>query len=347
MDNISKIDQNFAVAVKVDSEGTAWFDPMQPPFSIHGLIYENGAFRRMPGAVAKAVSEGVYYLHANCSGGRLRFRTDSSYITIRAKMGKVSPFAHMPMTGSAGFDLYMDRRHVSVFVPPANMTDGYESRLAIPEPGMHTITVYFPLYADVYELEVGMAEGSRLEAAEAYPNEKPIVFYGSSITQGGVASRAGMCYTNRLCQRLNRDIWNLGFSGSAKGEPAMAEYVAKLPMECFVYDYDHNARTVADLERTHEPMFQTVRQAHPDIPIIMMSCPRFVLDAYAGPRLPVIRRTYENAKAAGDRNVYLITGQELMIDAQYDGVVDGIHPNDFGFCSMARVLGDLLEKLLK
>lgn len=346
MEKLETIDKNFAVQAAVDEDGIVWHDPMKQPFSIHGLLYEGGAFRRMPAAVAETVSPGVNKLHVRCTGGRVRFCTDSPFVAIRAKMNLIQPAAHNSLGGVAGFDLYMGERHIKAFAPPVDMVDGYESKIDLPEKGMQEITVFFPLYAGVYELSIGLAEGCGVEPAKPYPNEKPIVFYGSSITHGSAASRAGNCYTNMVCRALGRDIWNLGFSGNAKGEPEMADYIAGLEMECFVLDYDHNAPTVEHLANTHERMFRRVRAAHPDIPILMMCRPRFAMNKPTLQRIDVIRRTYENAKTAGDENVYMLTGPELMALAGNDGTVDGCHPNDLGFYSMARAVCDVLRPLL-
>lgn len=37
---------------------------------------------------------------------------------------------------------------------------------------------------------------------------------------------------------------------------------------------------------------------------------------------------------------------DLMKMAENDGTVDNTHPNDLGFASMAKVLGDALQKIL-
>lgn len=347
MEKLEAIDKNMVVQATVAESDVVWHDPLKQPFSLHGLMYIDGAYRRLPAEVAQTVSPGVSKLHGRTTGGRVRFRTDSPYVAIRAKMDLIqitSP--NSGRSGVQGFDLYMGQRHVKAFGPPADIVDGYESKLDLPEKGMQEITVFFPLYAGVYTLEIGLQEGCSIEAAEPYPNSKPVLFYGSSITQGAAASRAGNCYTNMVCRELGRDIWNLGFAGNAKGEVAIAEYIAGLEMECFVYDYDHNAPNVEHLEATHERMFRIVRAAHPDIPILLMCKPRFVVNENARQRMEVIRRTYENAKAAGDENVYLLTGPELMAIAGYDGMVDGVHPNDLGFFSMAQAVVKVLKPLL-
>lgn len=339
------MDKNLVVKSQIDEEGLVWHDAMAAPFSIHGLFYEDGAFRRLPEAVARSVSGGVHHWHDSCTGGRVRFRTDSPFVAIRMKGHYALNPCLMSLCGVAGFDIYADGQHVRVFRPPVDMQDGYASREKLREAKMQEIMLYFPTYAAVNRLEIGLQEGCRLEAAAPYPNEKPILFYGSSITQGAAASRPGNCYTNIVCRELGRDIWNLGFSGNAKGEPVMADYIAGLPMECFVYDYDHNALTVEHLEATHEPFFKTVRAAHPDIPILMLCRPQFVMNDNVSRRIEVIRRTYENAKAAGDNNVYLLTGPELMALSGPESHVDGTHPNDLGFFSMAQAVLKVLKPL--
>lgn len=346
MENIAQIDKNFVVDTTVGEE-VEWYDAQKAPFAIYGLMYEDGKFRRMPEAVAETVSPGVGKLHIRCTGGRVRFRTDSPFVAIRAEMDPIKPSAHTGLTGAVGFDLYAGGRHVKAFAPPLDIADGYESQIDLLFTGMQEMVIYFPLYAGVQKLEIGLKPGCRLEAADPYPNDKPIVFYGSSITHGAAASRAGNCYTNVVGRMLGRDIWNLGFSGNAKGEPAMAEYIASMDMECFVLDYDHNAKTLEHLENTHESFFKIVRQAHPDIPILIMGRPRFALTDGMKTRMDTIRRTYENAKAAGDENVYLLTGPELMAIAGPDGTVDGTHPNDLGFFSMAQAVYGVLKDVLK
>lgn len=351
MSDISAIDSNFKVETKIDQSDLRFYDPRQAPFQICGVYFEDGKFRRLPEAVAKATNSGVLRLHAKTAGGRVRFRTDSPYIAVHAKMPSVAKMPHFALTGSAGFDLYAKEdaepeRYRGTFIPPFAIVDGYESILRFPSAKMREITVNMPLYSEVSQLYIGLQEGATVLPPKPYKSPKPIVYYGSSITQGGCASRPGNAYQNPVARRLDMDYVNLGFSGSACGEQVMADYIASLAMSVFVYDYDHNAPNPAHLQATHEKMFLTVRKTHPDIPIVMMSRPRMYLNEEDQRRLAIIETTYQNAKDRGDRNVYLLSGPELMRDAGYDGNVDGTHPTDLGFASMARALGDLLENLL-
>ena len=351
MGDFSAIDPNFKVETNIKQDDLRFHNVLQPPFQIHGVYYEDEKFRRMPESVAKATSGGVLRLHTNTAGGRIRFQTDSPYVAIHAKMSGVSRMSHFPLTGTAGFDMYaawegQPERYMGTFTPPKDMQDGYESILRFDSAKMREITVNMPLYSNVDELYVGLQEGAKMLPPKPYKYQKPIVYYGSSITQGGCASRAGNCYESFISRRLNTDYVNLGFSGNALGEQAIADYIAGLNMSVFVMDYDHNAPSVDRLQATHERMFLTVRKSHPDIPIVMLSRPKVYLTEGEVKRREVIRETYQNAKDRADENVYFLSGADLMADAGNDGSVDGVHPTDFGFASIARVLGDLLEKLL-
>jgi hypothetical protein len=141
---------------------------------------------------------------------------------------------------------------------------------------------------------------------------------------------------------------NLGFSEGALGEEEIADYIAKLPMSLFVYDYDYNAPSIQHLRETHERMFLRIREAHPDLPIIMMSRPKFYLSPEERERVNIMLQTYENALAAGDRNVYCIKGCDLLSeDIRENALVDNCHPTDGGFASIARVVEAKLREILK
>lgn len=345
MNTVSRTNQNFAGKAAAETDGTRFYSAEEAPFRIYGVFKENGHFCRMPEAAAKAVNEGVLARHTHTAGGRVRFVTDSPFVTIRAKMYDVNPVSpHFAFTGSNGFDLYADGQHAYTFVPPLNLQDGYESTASFPDRKMREILIHFPLYNRVSDLQIGLSEDAVAEEAPPYAVDKPIVYYGSSITQGGCASRPGMSYQAILSRRLNRDHINLGFSASAKGEQAIADYIKDLPMSVFVMDYDHNATTLEDLQATHEKMFRTIREAQPDLPVILMSRPKHILTETEEKRRVIIDTTYKNALAAGDKNVYFLDGPALTALCGTDGTVDHAHPTDFGFASMAKAIGDLIEQ---
>ncbi len=345
MSDISKIDKNFALNTNIKKDDIRFYNAEDKPFSIYGIFKENGCFRRMPEAVAKSVSEGVYALHTHTSGGRLKFATDSKYIAISVKMPHMWVSSHGARTGLAGFDLYADGRFAGAYTPPYEAKTGFESIIEFPSSEMRDIVINFPLYSPVSELYIGLEESAALEAGSVYKNKRPIVYYGSSITQGGSAQRPGGSYQGMISRKFNYDFINLGFSGNAKAEDVMIDYVKNLEMSTFVYDYDHNAPSVEHLRDTHEKMFLAVREAHPDIPVIIMSRPKYYLNDAEKKRLEIIRATYENALARGDKNVYLLDNEALTAFCGDDGTVDGCHPSDFGFASMAFALYGVIEGL--
>lgn len=350
MRDISSIDSNFKVGTIPDIEDVKFYDVKNAPFEIYGVFYENGKFRRMPETVAQTVNDGVYGLHTHTAGGRVRFKTDSPYIAIHAEMPSVGKMPHFALTGSAGFDLYVGNEatgYAETFIPPFDIQDGYESVIHFGSSEMRDITINFPLYSEVSELYVGVKNGSVISQPEPYNIKKPVIYYGSSITQGGCASRPGLSYESIICRRLNSDYINLGFSGSARGENEIAEYISGLDMSVFVYDYDYNAPTTEHLKKTHERMFKLIRKANPVLPVVLLSRPKFTLTEDEKIRLDIIKTTYQNALLNGDKNVYLIDGRALMELAEDEGTVDNCHPNDHGFMSMAKAVGDLLEKILQ
>ncbi len=353
MKSLKDVDKNFEVKTNINVEGIRFYDPKNAPFSIYGVTYVDGAYRRLPEDVAKATSDSVHFLSTNTAGGRIRFMTDSRYVAVQTKMSVVTKMAGFAMTGSSAFDIYAENADGYVYnnsmMPYFNFSDGYESIIYLPEntaeDKMREITLNFPLYSSVEEVYVGVDENARLEAAPEYRVTCPVTFYGSSITQGGCASRPGNSYQCLLSREFGFDFVNLGFSGSALAEDAIADYISSLETSLFVYDYDYNAPTAEHLAATHEKLFLKFREAHPNTPVIMMSRPVYVLDRSNRERVDIIRRTYENAKARGDNNVYFVTGPELMALAGCEGLVDACHPNDLGFASMARALSPVFEKI--
>ncbi len=353
--DISKIDKNFLVKDEVTSRDDIDFYSIDnAPFEIFGVKRyspDDEKYRRMPEDVAMSVSEGVHGLHANTAGGRVRFRTDSPIVAISAELYGIGKMPHFALTGSAGFDLYRENDdgaeiYIGTFVPPCKVESGYSSMLWTGD-GMRDYTINMPLYTDVKKLYIGIQKGAALTAHEKNYRDIPtIAYYGSSITQGGCASRPGNAYQSIISRRFNVDHINLGFSGNAKAEQEITDYINGLDMSIFVYDYDHNAPTVEHLEETHEKMFLQIREKHPNLPVIMVTRPSIVLNEDTLTRRDIIYKTYENSVKAGDKNTYFINGYDLVKDYGDCGTVDTCHPNDCGFYGMAKGIGDVIEKIL-
>ena len=354
IEKIELIDKNMAVQSTVNEPDIAYYDVRRAPFEVYGLYnYRTEPdFKRMPDEVAQTVSKGVAGMAYHTAGGRVRFSTDSLYVAIRAEMPKIGRMPHFALTGSSAFDLYADdpatgiTRFYKEFRPAFDFTGGYESVVRFSEKRMRHFTIHFPSYSRVRDLQIGLQQDATLGGGMKYRNEKPVVYYGSSITQGGCASRPGNSYQNVIAQRMGLDYINLGFSGSGKGELEIVRYLAGLDMMAFVCDYDANAPTPEHLRETHLPLYQAIRAKHPDIPYIMISrvhVDRNYEDAMT--RRDVIIDTYRHARAQGDRNVYFIDGESIF-RGKYANMctVDGCHPNDLGFALMADAIGATLER---
>lgn len=348
MKGIYDIDPNYRPGMDTEKDNAKFYNIFDAPIKIYGLLYEGDRFYRMPTEVAENVSAGVEALNQCATGGRVRFITDSSYVIIKVKRYFVLNMPHFALTGSCGFDMYAKEDgkeyYKGSFVPHFNLGDDYDSIINLNTRKLREITINFPLYSGVKELYIGIEDNAVLKEPMPYVNERPIIYYGSSITQGGCASRPGACYQAIVSRKFNVDYVNLGFSGSAAAQDSIADYIAGLDMGMFVYDYDHNASTPEYLKSTHKKMFDKVRAKHVDIPIIMMSRPKYYFTDEELERVEVIKETYYEAIKNGDKNVYMLTGRELMAICKDEGTVDNCHPTDLGFYSMACALCDLMEK---
>ena len=347
--DFSKIDKNFEVDENIKREGLKFYNIKEEPFLVHGIYHDGKNYRRISNELAeKMTSSAVSWLSKCTAGGRVRFVTDSPYVIIRAEMS-VTAMPHMPETGVSGFDMYErvegKEYYLKTFTPTKTHEGYYYGIYDFNTVGEHTLTINFPLYNTVNELYVGLKEDSVLLPAPDYSVNKPIVYYGSSITQGGCASRPGTSYQAIVSRKFDCDYINLGFSGSALGEECVAEYIAKLDMSVFVLDYDCNASTPEHLLKTHKPFFDVIRKANPTLPIVIMPC-HPAAKTHGADFERVIIDTYDSAVKAGDKNVYYIPKQELMpIDFPSECTVDGLHPTDLGFYFMANAVINELKKI--
>lgn len=347
MSKIYEIDKNFNVESNLNLKDAQYYNVKENPWCLYGLLIDD-IFRRMPKQTAEKVNDGVLSLHSNTSGGRLRFITDSPYVAIVAKMPDNVHFPHMPQTGISGFDMYVDKRFYSSFIPPVDMEDSFSSVSSFETSAERSITINFPLYNNVSELYIGLKKDALFKKADDYKQKEKIVYYGSSITQGGCVSRPGIAYPAIISNEIGCDYINLGFSGSATGETVMAEYIAGLSPDIFVLDYDHNAPDSQHLKNTHEKFFQTFRKLCLNTPVVMISAPniRFGYSVWKS-RRDIIKNTYNNAIANGDKSVYYIDGEILWGEENWDlCTMDCIHPNDLGHYRMAQAIIPVIKKII-
>ncbi len=355
MKSMSDIDPNFKLPETVP-DGICFYEPYDTPFSLHGIApNKRGVLCRLPESFLPECSEGVQRLAYHLAGACVRFSTDADHLSVVWELTETANMPHFAASGQSGLELFEETdagtRHVKNLIPAMDNGHGCRKKQSayIPLPGgMRHYVLYLPLYNGLAQLLLGFPQGAQIAPGRVPKVDKPIVFYGSSITQGGCASKAGSAYTTILCRRLDAAQVNLGFSGNGKGEENMARYIAGLPMSLFVLDYDHNAPTPEHLEKTHEPFFRIIREAQPKLPIVFISRPDYDANPQESiKRRRVIQATYERAIAAGDKHVVFVDGETLYGSTDRDMcAVDGVHPNDLGFWRMAEALEPVLKNLL-
>lgn len=320
------------------------------PFKMYGMAnYEkNGVLERVPRSLREEIPN-IEFFGRRIPGARLAFRTDSPRFEITIHMESAGPDYGMAIFACQSASVYVGSHTKPRYLGLA-FIQSYERPIAkatfTKDPVMEDVLIFMPRNEVITDIMISVEDGAVLEPPTPYKYPKPVVYYGSSITEGGHSSNPGNVYNALLSRWLDVDYLNLGFSGSAQGETAMADFINTLDMCAFVYDYDHNAPSVEHLAQTHEPFYRRIREVHPDLPILMLSRP----DADyrdAVPRLEVIRRTYENALKAGDKNVWFIDGGTFYGTEDRDVCSgDTTHPNDLGMYRMAQTIRPVLQEML-
>ncbi|HOE78036.1 MAG TPA: SGNH/GDSL hydrolase family protein [Bacilli bacterium] len=291
------------------------------------------------------------------AGGMLAFYSDTTSLKLHAKLSGILHMAHMTHVGQSGFDLYVGtkRSNLSFF-----SSTNYNISLNEYDIGMfnHSVkrrrlfVIDLPLYASVDSVELEIDSEAFVEpATDLFPKGR-IVVYGTSITQGGCASRPGMAYPAIIAREIGYEFINYGFSGSGKGEKAIAELVASTQdVSMFILDYEGNADENQILENTLEPFVATIREKYPAVPILIISKIRMAKETHFLEKLNHALKMsrfqagfVQKQRESGDANIYFLDGKNLLLPLQHEATVDGIHPTDLGFYFMAnRIMKKILS----
>lgn len=353
---IEDVDKNFAFPSFKDYPIT-WYDAKEKPFKTYGIFYskEEETYRRIPKVLADNVSEELSWLSKHTSGGRVRFKTNSPWIVIRVVEPYRESMSHMPVAGIFGFSLFVDKKFCGIYMPtspqlenPQNGKIVFDGMRTSKKEEVYEAELFFPLYNGVDSLCIGIKEGSILEESSPYKYEdKPVLVYGASITQGGCASKPGDDYMGRLCQWLDTDIVNLGFSGNCAREPIMAEYLATLNPSIFIYGEGNNQWGYEQYEQTYYNVYETFRKAHKNTPFVFTQ--RAVHLNQSDKRIhKIVKDAYEKALATGDKNVYYFEGDGAIGDIMVENAtVDNTHLDSLGFYLTAKALAPLIKELLE
>lgn len=356
IDTLHRLDP--ATATKDAKSPVLWYDARNLTVEGKGWTDTDAFFERLPTKAKGFVTDAVWGLSKQAAGLCVRFITDAGRISARWTV--TSPrlaMDHMPASGVSGLDLYVNDRGIWRWTGVGRLrgtTVTNECVLAEGIPaGPHEYMLYLPLYNGVKSLEIGVNPEATLAHPAPRPAAcaKPIVVYGTSITQGGCASRPGMAHVAILGRKLGRPMINLGFSGSGKMEPSMAAMLAELDASVYVLDCLPNMTGEMVTERV-EPFVEALRKTRPDTPIVLVECVmyeggRFLPEVCKRitERNEALRIAYSHLIAKGVRKLTYVSGGALL-GTDGEGTVDGTHPTDLGFMRFADALEPVLRTVL-
>ena len=310
-------------------------------------------FDRFPIAAKETVTKNVWNLSRHSSGMMVRFKTNATSIRVHYKLlsGNLA-MSHMPATGVSGIDLYArdntgQWRWVQV-TRPASQEVNVEIVKGL-APGEREYAAYLPLYNGVEFLKIGVDSESEFEGLA--PRDKPIVFYGTSITHGACASRPGMVHTAILGRRFDMPVVNLGFSGNGRMDKAVGDYLTQIDAAVYVIDCLPNMNSKSVSEKC-VPLVQQIRKAKPNTPIVLVEDRRntnsWILparDQFHNDNHAALKAAYNTLQAEGFINLFYISGDELY-GTDAEGATDGSHANDLGFMRQANIFAPVLQQTL-
>ncbi|HEU5145424.1 MAG TPA: SGNH/GDSL hydrolase family protein [Chryseosolibacter sp.] len=324
-------------------------------FDVIGKYHSEKNYGRFPAKFENTLRDKVWNLGQNSAGVGIRFRTDASTIIVRWTVMNDANLRHMPATGVKGVDLYAhngkDWQYVRTGFPV-----GKSSEATLLEKADGTTREYLlnlPLYDGVENLEIGVnASATITRASEKFLlDHKPVVYYGTSIAQGGCASRPGLAFTSILSRSLNVPFINLGFSGNGTIESSVGEAMAEIDAALYVIDCNPNTAVDLIYDRTIALVHQ-LRKARPDAPILLVE--GFLYDiAYLDATVhetvlkkqKELKRAFDALRKTGVTKLHYRSGEGLIGD-DHEGTVDGVHPNDLGMMRIAESLEPVIRKLL-
>lgn len=325
-----------------DVQGKGWTDTQQP-------------FDRLPARAEAVVRAEVWDLARDSAGMYVDFTTDAPSIWARWTVTRDRlAMYHMPSTGVSGLDLYLQHDGRWHFLANGRAEEKTNTVQLVAEQlhGGGIYRLYLPLYNGISSLEVGVPKGATFSVSNRDDAEvAPVVIYGTSITQGGCASRPGMSYPAIIGRRLNVPVLNLGFSGNGKAEPEVARLLAELNPSAFVLDPLPNLYPSQVAKRL--PTFiEILRKRHPSTPIFLVEYPVLPDVPFSTMKAERVtksnehlREIYEARVAAGDRNLWLVPACDFTVNGG-ESTVDGLHPTDVGFLQQADTIEPILRKAL-
>jgi lysophospholipase L1-like esterase len=356
---IEELDRNLKPAEISESKQLRWFQATDKKLTVRGLPWfdENGGrFSRVPLRAEGTIRDAVWTLAQCPSSGHLAFRTDATSMAVRVTNRDAEVMRHMPSTGSRGLILYsgapQNLRPWSTAIPEPGMASWERPLFENLPVKMREFRLYLPLYKELVGLELGLSKGARILPPSPLAVSRPVVFYGTSITQGGCASTAGSDYVSRVGRLLNIEAVNLGFSGNGKGEPEIAELLTEIDASLYVLDYASNV-DAAGLRRTLPRFVKILREKRPEVPILLVTNINYSAYDYLASRVEMLEQRrdimmefYIKQRKSGNRLIHLVDGFGLLPFGTDCAYVDGVHPTDHGFHLMAERIAPFIEQII-
>jgi len=315
-------------------------------------------YDRLPARAEKIVRNEVWELSQNSAGLSLRFRSNANEMIVRYLVTGKKEFPHMPATGVSGVDLYAKNSDGKWLWCAGKFSFGdtivyhYKGMFSKDEyENAFDYTLYLPLYNSVKWLEINVPDSSLFTPLPAR-KEKPILIYGTSIAQGGCATRPGLAWTNILSRKLDRPVINLGFSGNGRLEKELIDLIAEVGAKLYVLDCLPNLGpenvTLEELKKRIAASVKELKSKRPDIPVLLTDHDGYTDEeinpgSKEEPRIlnAVQKQEFDSLTATGTKNIYLLTKNE--IGQNIETTVDGTHPNDIGMMRYA----DAYEKKIR
>ncbi|OGS35119.1 MAG: hypothetical protein A2293_07875 [Elusimicrobia bacterium RIFOXYB2_FULL_49_7] len=329
-------------------------------FSIEGKGWTNtvNPYDRFPRTAEALVRPPVWQLSRQSAGLCTHFITNAEFIKVRWTVhNKELAMNHFPATGVSGVDLYIKTsdpqwRWAGVGRPDLFPTNECYLVQNMDNTVKKEFLLYLPLYNQLDSLFIGLPKGAFISKTPARPvTEKPVVFYGTSITQGGCASRAGMTHVAQLGRMLNREVINLGFSGNGQMEPELARLLSELDPAIYIIDCLPNLQPKEVSERI-VPFVTILRNARPLTPILLVDTPDYsngFLDKSRQDRMLNSRKNllseFNKLISQGVPKIYYINGKPFFGE-DGEATVDGTHPTDLGFIRQANVMVPIIKSII-
>ncbi len=306
-------------------------------------------YNRLSANMKATVREPVWILSENTAGLSVRFVSNTTRLKVKWTLHMDRHMVHMAGTGIRGLDLYVKEKDTWIFVnsaKPTKQSNTAELVSNMPE-AEREYRLYLPLYDGVDTLLIGIDSSAVIRPADPNPR-KPLVFYGTSITQGGCASRPGMLHTSIISRALDVDCINLGFSGNGCMEAPISEFMTGIDASAYIIECLPNMTADWVTERTL-PLVETLRKRHPKTPILLVDNFRYsqiALDSSMNRTIneknAALKTEYQKIRKRGYKNVYYI---DTLHARGPEGTVDGVHFTDLGFEQYARFLMKRFRKI--